>query len=111
MATYTPVRLAGPAQAGTTAASIYTVGSGKSAVIKQLILTNTSASPVPVNAYLVPVSGSASAATAFIYQLSIAPGSEIIWSADIPMATGEQIYLSAGSGTSITYIASGIEIA
>jgi hypothetical protein len=110
MATYTPKRLGGPAQAASSATSAYTVGSGLTAVVKQIVFTNTSASPVPVNAYLVPVSGSATTSTAFIYQLSIAPGSEIIWSADLPLTAGEQIYISAGTGSAVTYIISGIEI-
>lgn len=110
MATYTPLRLAGPAQVASSATSVYTVGSGKTAVVKQLVLNNTSSSAITISAYLVPVSGSATAATSFIYQLSVAPSSNIIWSGDLPLTAGEQIYLAASSGTSVTYVLSGIEI-
>lgn len=111
MATYTPVRLAGPAQLTTSATSVYTVGSGKSAVVKQIVFSNTTGSSTVVSAHVVPVGGSASAANGVVYNLSIGPNSQIIWSADIPMATGEQVYLTAGTGTAVTYIVSGIEIA
>lgn len=110
MATYTPVRLAGPGQLTTSATSVYTVGSGKSAVVKQMIFSNTTSSASTVTAHVVPVSGSATAANGIIYNLAIGPYSQLIWSGDIPLATGEQIYLLAGAGTTVTYIVSGIEI-
>jgi type II secretory pathway predicted ATPase ExeA len=112
MATFTAVRPLGPAQLTTTATDTsYTVGSGKSLVIKQIIFNNTSTSSVTVQAYVVPVSGSATTATAIVTDLSLGPKSQVIWSADIPMATGEKIQLSAGTGTVVTATVTGIEIA
>ena len=112
MATFTAVRPLGPIQLTTTPAdSSYTVGSGKSFVSKQIIFNNTSTSSVTVQAYVVPVSGSAIASTAIITDLSLGPKSQVIWSADIPMAAGEKLQLSAGTGSVVTATVSGIEIA
>lgn len=111
MATYTPTRLAGlGAQLGTSATAVYTVPSSTSAVIKQIVFNNTSASAVAVTAYILPVGASAGAANAIISGLSIAPNSQVIWSADIPVATGEKLSLLAGSSGAISYLVSGIEI-
>ena len=111
MATFTAVRLLGPIQLTTTPAdATYTVGSGKSAVLKQIIFNNTSSSNVTVQAYVVPVSGSATTSTAIVTDLSLGPKSQVIWSADVPLATGEKLQLSAGTGATITATASGIEI-
>lgn len=111
MATYTPKRLTGPAQAAASATDVYTVGAGKTAVVKQIVLNNTSASAVAVTANILPVSASASASNAIISGLTIAPNSQIIWSADIPLTAGEKVSLSAGTANVITYVVSGIEIA
>ena len=106
MATYTPTRLAGlGAQLGTSATAVYTVPSSTSAVFN-----NTSASAVAVTAYILPVGASAGAPNAIISGLSIAPHSQVIWSADIPVATGEKLSLLAGSSGAISYLVSGIEI-
>lgn len=110
MPTYTPKRLSGPTSLTTSPVSSYTVGSGKTAVVKQIIFNNTSTSSVTVQAYVVPVGGSATTATAIITDLSLGPKSQVIWSADIPLDAAEQLYLSAGTGAVVTCISSGIEI-
>lgn len=111
MATFTAVRPLGPIQLTTTPADAsYTVGSGKSAVIKQIIFNNTSSSNVTVQAYVVPVSGSATTSTAIVTDLSVGPKSQAIWSADVPLVTGEKLQLSAGTGAAVTATVSGIEI-
>lgn len=110
MPTYTPKRLSGPTSLTTSPVSSYTVGAGKTAVLKQILFNNTSTSNVIVQAYVVPVGGSAAGPTAIVSDLSIGPKSQVIWSADIPLDAGEQIYLSAGTGAVVTCISSGIEI-
>ncbi len=112
MATYTPTRLVGlGAQLGTSATAVYTTPSNTATVIKQIVFNNTSSSAVAVTAYILPVGASASATNAIISGLSIAPNSQIIWSADIPIATGEKLSLLAATGGAISYLVSGIEIA
>lgn len=108
MATYTPKRLAGPAQLSTSATALYTATGD--AVSKQITLNNTSSSPVTVTFHLVPVSASATAANAFISSISLAPYSNIIWTGDLPMVSGEKISALASTGSVVTYTVSGIEI-
>ena len=108
MATYTPKRLAGPAQLSTSATAVYTAPS--TAIIKQIIINNTSASAVAVTAHVLPVSATASASNAIISSLTVAPNSQLIWAADIPITTGEKLSMLAATGSVITYVVSGIEI-
>lgn len=110
MATYTPKRLTGPAQVANSATDVYTVPGATSVVVKQIVFNNTSASAVNVTAYVIPVGGTAGPNTAIISALSIAPNSQVIWSADIPMASGEKLNFLASATTSVTYLVSGIEI-
>ncbi|CAB4128639.1 hypothetical protein UFOVP225_50 [uncultured Caudovirales phage] len=110
MATYTPVRLAGPAQLSTSATAIYTAPASTTTVIKQIIINNTSASAVAVSAYVLPVSATASAANAIISSLTVAPNSQLIWAADIPITAGEKLSMLAATGSVMTYVVSGIEI-
>ena len=111
MAVFTPKRLAGPAFLTTSAAAAYTVPAGKTGVVKQIILNNTSANAVTVSAHIVPNAGSASASNQVITGLSIAAGSQIIWAADIPLAVGESVQLLASTSSAVTSTVTGIEIA
>ena len=115
MTTYTPLRLAGPAQLTTSATAVYTVGttgspSATAAVVKQIVFNNTTSSSVNVSAHLLPVSASAGAANQIITNLTVAPNSQIIWSADLALVTGEKLSLLAATGTAVTYVVNGIEI-
>ena len=111
MAIYNPLRLAGPAQLGSSATDIYVTPSGKRSVIKQIVFNNTGSSPVTVSAHVIPVGGTANAANQFITGLSIAPNSNIIWSGDIVLNTsGEKLSMLASAATTITYLVNGIEI-
>lgn len=110
MATYNPVRLAGPAQLTTSATAVYTTPSDTKTIVKQIVLNNTSASAVAVTVYLLPVSASAGASNAIVSALTVAPNSQVIWSADLPLVTGEKISMLAATGAAVTYVLSGIEI-
>lgn len=111
MATFTAIRVLGPSQLTTAATGTsYTVGSGKTVVVKQIIFNNTSSSAVTLQGYVLAVGGSASIATAIITDLSIGPKSQVIWSADIPLTAGEKLQLSAGTGSVVTATVTGIEI-
>ena len=111
MATFTPTRLAGlGTQLSTSATAVYTVPANTTTVIKQIVFNNTSASAVAVTAYVLPVGASAAATNAIISGLTIAPNSQVIWSADIPVATGEKLSLLAATGGAVSYVVSGIEI-
>ena len=111
MAIYTPKRLSGPTNlSATTVTDFYTAVSGGS-VVKQIVFTNYTTTAVVVSAYLT-ASGTAPSGTtgSFIYQLSVGPKSQIIWSADIPMSSGEHLWVQAGTSNAVNVLASGIEI-
>ena len=111
MAVFTPKRLAGPAFLTTSAAAVYTVPAGKTGVVKQIILNNTSSSATTVAAHVVPNAGTASTGNQVITGLSIAGNSQIIWAADIPLAVGESVQLLATNASTVTATLTGIEIA
>lgn len=110
MAVFSAKRLAGTAFLTTSAAAVYTTPAGRTGVIKQIILNNTSAGVATVSAHVVPSAGTASASNQIITNLSIAAGSQIIWAADIPLAAGESLQLLSSAATAVTSTVTGIEI-
>ena len=110
MAVFTPKRLAGPAFLTTSAAAAYTVPAGRTGVVKQIILNNTTATAATVSAHVVPNGGSAASSNQIITGLSIAAGSQLIWAADIPLAVGESVQLLASASSAVTSTVTGIEI-
>lgn len=113
MATYTPKRLGGPTTlANTTTTDFYTAPTG-GAVVKQLIFTNitTAAATISVQITADGTTPANATAGAVVYLLSVSPNSQLIWSADIPLSSGEHVWVKAGSSSAINVTATGIEIA
>jgi hypothetical protein len=81
-----------PAQLTTAAVAYYTAGTGVTATINNLSVTNTSASPVAVTLYNVPPAGSPGAGNAFMSAFSLAAGQTFV----PPAAIGLQL-LSGGT--------------
>jgi len=112
MATYTPKRLVGPVQLGATAAaSLYTPSSGASSIVKEIVLTNTTANPIAATIYIVPSGGSVGASNTLVPGVSIAGNSFIAIPLSQVMNNGDNIWGFAGSGSSITVMISGVEFA
>lgn len=109
MATYTPKRLAGPSALTTSLADVYTA---TNAVVKQIIFTNTSNAAVTVFAH-VSNGGTAPSGIvgAVVHTLSVGPYSQLIWSADIPLNSGDRVWVKAGTGSVVNVTVTGIEIA
>lgn len=74
-------------QLGTSAAAVYTAGSGVTATINNLSVTNTSASPVAVTLYRVPTAGTAGAGNCIMSAFSLAAGQTYV----PPQAIGLQL--------------------
>ncbi len=110
MAIFTPKRLAGTAFLTTSAAAVYTVPSGTTGVVKQIIFNNTGSAATTVTAHLVPNAGSALQSNQIISALSIAGNSQLIWAADIPLSPGESVQLLAANASTVTATVTGIEI-
>lgn len=112
MPVYTPKRFA-QAVLTTSSTSMYQVPGGASAVLKEILMSNTSANSVDVTVYLVPTPGTAGAAS---------DGNCLVPAVSIPAYTVKPIDLSqvmnasdilaakATAGTAITFHASGVEI-
>jgi hypothetical protein len=110
VAIFTPKRLSGPALLTTSTASAYVVPAGRTGVVKQIILNNTSTTANTVTVHLVPNGGTAATANEIVSDLNIAGYSQIIWAADLPLSAGDSIQLSSSLSNTITATISGIEI-
>lgn len=111
MATFTAARLSGPVQLSTTDTQVITaVPSGETRVVKQLLFTNVTGSPVTVDANLVPSGGSVTAANKIISALAVGANSNVIFAVDLPMAVGETLTAKASAVTSVNLVISGIVI-
>jgi len=117
-----PKRLAGPAQLSATANSlIYTVPNlstaGTTAVIKEIVLCNTSGSAVTVTMSLKVKAVTVGASNNFLSSFSLAANETVTLSTSLMIindgtgaadaTTSDQILGSASSGTTVTYILNG----
>jgi hypothetical protein len=111
MATFSAARLSGPVQLSTTDTQVITaVPSGETRVVKQLLFTNVTGSPVTVDANLVPSGGSVTASNKIISALAVGANSNVIFAVDLPMAVGETLTAKASAVTSVNLVISGIVI-
>ena len=110
MAVFTPKRFSGPALLTTTVTPAYTVPSGTTGVVKQIVFNNTGSANNTVTVNLVPNGGTVATSNQIVSLLSIAGYSQIIWTADLPLAAGDSIQLSSGISGNVTATVSGIEI-
>ncbi|WP_433705797.1 hypothetical protein [Paraburkholderia sacchari] len=93
-----------PAQLTTSAATYYSAGSGITATINNLSLTNTSANPVAVTLYNVPAAGSASAANEFMAAYTLSAGQTYVppQAIGLQLAPGSTLQALAGTGAAVT---------
>lgn len=110
MAIFTPKRLSGPAFLTTSVTAAYTVGAGKTGVLKQIVLNNTGSASNTVTVNVVPNGASPTTSNQVISLLNISGYSQIIWTADIPLDAGDSIQVSAAISNTVTATISGIEI-
>jgi hypothetical protein len=108
--TVTARRLVPGSQLTGAAAAYYTAPTGTRAVLKSVVLTNTTVGAVLVTVYLVPSGGAVGAATTLISALSLATNV----SYTCPELVN-QVIEAGGSlqalGLNVTLVASGVEIA
>lgn len=111
MASYSLARLAALTQLTTSAATVYTVTAPKTkGVIKQILVSNTSASTATVTLHIVPALGAASAANKIIPEVSLAANSVITFDVTQVMEVGETLRALASAATSVNLIVSGYEV-
>ena len=112
----TQKRLAGPTQLGTTSVTYYTVPSSTTTIVKQIIVTNTSASAKTVTVRLVP-SGDSEGATPnsldIISAMTLSANETMAFNCSMVMVytggAGDQIKALASAGGSVNISIFGIE--
>ena len=112
MATYTPKRLVDPFQVTTSSSSaVYTVSvSGSTTVIKEVLVTNPTATPATISVFMVPSGGSAGNSTAVIPGITVAGNSILRVPMSAVMNYNDAIRASASAGSTLTLTVSGVEI-
>lgn len=95
--------------AGTTATDLYTVGSGKSAVVSTLSITNLTALAATGRVYIRVAGASASTANALVYDATFAPNSVTALTVGITLAATDVITIQSNTGSALTFMAFGQE--
>lgn len=93
-----------PASLTNAAAVYYTAGSGVTATINNLSVTNTSASPVSVTLYNVPSGGTAGPSNAFLSGFSLYAGQSYVppQAIGLQLAPGSTLQALAATGAVVT---------
>ncbi len=105
-------RIIAGSQLTTSAATYYTAPSSTKCIIKRLTFTNTTAGAVTVTVYLIPFAGSASDSNTISHTHSVAANETWICSEAEGQVIEQLGFIQAlaSAGTSITIMASGVEI-
>jgi ATP-dependent protease ClpP protease subunit len=98
-----------PTQLGTSVSTVYTVGSGITATVKQILAANVTASNATVSIHLVPSGGSATNANLIFAALTVAGNSTAVIDLNQVMSTGDTLQALAGTGSAINLVISGYE--
>ena len=109
MAAYNLKRMTNPTQLGTSAASVYTVGSGITAVVKQLLATNTTATASTVSVHLVPTSGTTTTSNLIFASVPVPPNSTLVIDLAQVMNAGDSLHAFAGNAATVNLTVSGYE--
>ena len=109
MAAYNLKRMTAPTQLGTSASTVYTVGSGITATVKQILAANVTSSASTVSIHLVPSGGSATTANLIFAAIPVAGNSTVVFDLNQVMDTGDTLRAFAGNATAINLVVSGYE--
>lgn len=109
----TQKRLTNPTQLTTVSANCYTVSSGVTTIVKQIILTNTTSSAKTATVRLVVSGGSDASAADILSNASIAANETLVFNCSMVMTysagAGDRITALASSNTSVNIAIFGIE--
>lgn len=103
--TDTAKRLFGPAQLSGSAADTYTVPALTTAIVKELIVANTSSSDVSFSASV----GADADGTRIVPTVEIAAHSVVVFDVWLPLAAAEKIQAYASVANSLTFTITGVE--
>lgn len=108
MATYTPVEFAQSNVASTSETTIYTVPGATSAIVKQILLANVTATAATFSVSIVPSGGTAGDGNRIMKDLSLPANSITMLDLMKVMDTGDFISTKQGTASAITCTASGV---
>ena len=98
------------APANTSNADLYTVGSGKSAVISTISITNDTATAATGRVFIRVAGAAAGLNNALVYDTSFAPNSTTALTFGITLAATDVISVRTGTADALTFVAFGSEI-
>jgi hypothetical protein len=110
MAVYTPKRLGSITQLGTSNSTIYTA-TGVKAVIKEILIANTTATAATVTVNLVPAAGTASQSNEILCSLTLSGYSTLTFKCSQVLEIGDFLVAKAGTASALNIIVSGVEVA
>lgn len=97
------------APADTNNADLYTVGSGRSAIISTLTISNVTASSVAARVYVRVAGASAALSNAIVYDATIAANSTTALTLGITLAATDVLTVRSATGSALTFQAFGQE--
>lgn len=95
--------------ATTSEATYYTVGAGLQALIKQILVANTSGGVVTLGLSIVPSGGTGGNANRILPNISVQPNQIVPFNLTQSMAAGDKISAIASANTAVTVTVSGME--
>lgn len=98
------------APSGTTNADLYTVGSGKSAVVSTLSITNVTASSSTARVFVRVAGTAASVANAIVYDAAVAANSTLAMTLGLTLAATDVVTVQTSVANALTFQAFGSEI-
>lgn len=98
------------APANTSNADLYTVGSGKSAVVSTLAISNVTGTAATARVYIRVAGATAAVGNAIVYDTSIAANSTLALSLGITLAATDVITVQSGTGSALSFFAFGSEV-
>lgn len=107
----TAKRLYGPAQPGTSIATLATVGSGKKWIVTEIIVTNTTATAATLTLSIVPVGGSAGTTNRICAAMPVNANVTLVMHIRAVMDVGDFLAALQGTSGALTVTISGVEIA
>lgn len=109
----TQKRLSGPTQLTTVSANAYTVGSGITTIVKQIVLTNTTSSAKTATVRLVNSGGTDDSTKDILSNTSLAANETVVFNCSMVMVytagAGDRITALVSSNSSVNMTVFGIE--
>jgi hypothetical protein len=90
--------------------TLYTVPSGKSIIVKNIVMTNTTNNEATVTLNVIPPSGVAQPSNRIVSELGIPPHGMSTLDCSIVLPTGAQLYGRNSTAAAVTVTVSGVEV-